>query len=113
MQEEGLNVKFAPAKEGQMLWTCGYGISSQAQNVDAAYALINWYLSPKAEMFEAKTWDYTIANTRVLDVAPKCVHRGARARRPLPLRQRDTGEPAEGPAGLDAGVGRGAGLLDG
>jgi spermidine/putrescine transport system substrate-binding protein len=70
LQREGVNVKFAPATEGQMLWTCGYGISPQAQNVDAAYALLNWYLSPKAEMFEAKTWDYTIANTRVLKVAP-------------------------------------------
>ena len=70
LQREGVNVKFVPAKEGQMLWTCGYGISPQAQNVNAAYALLNWYLSPKAEMFEAKTWDYTIANTRVLKVAP-------------------------------------------
>ena len=38
---------FALAKEGQIVWTCGYGISSQADNVDAAYALLNYYLKPR------------------------------------------------------------------
>jgi spermidine/putrescine-binding protein len=71
LQKEGVNVKFVAAQEGQMLWTCGYGISTDAQNIDAAYALINWYLSPEAELYEAKYFAYTVANSRVLDIAPQ------------------------------------------
>ena len=73
LQKEGVNVKFAVAKEGQFLWACGYGISPSIdpQNLPAAYALLNWYSSVKAEMFEASYWNYQIANEKVLDVAPK------------------------------------------
>ena len=45
LRKEGVNAQFAVAKEGQMLWTCGYGISPDAKNLDAAYALLNWYSS--------------------------------------------------------------------
>ena len=69
LQREGVNVRFVPAKEGQMLWTCGYGISATATNIDASYALINWYLSPQAELYEVKAWAYTVSNTKVLDIA--------------------------------------------
>ncbi len=70
LQREGYNVKFVPAKEGQMLWTCGYGIQTGASNLDAAYALINWYLDWHQELFEAKTWSYQVANELVLKHAP-------------------------------------------
>ncbi len=73
LQKEGVNVKFAVAKEGQFLWACGYGISPSIdpKNLPAAYALLNWYSSVKAELFEASYWNYQIANQKVLDVAPK------------------------------------------
>ena len=37
------NAQFAAAEEGQFLWACGYGISPDvaAENLDAAYALLN------------------------------------------------------------------------
>ncbi|MEP7060466.1 MAG: extracellular solute-binding protein [Actinomycetota bacterium] len=66
LQREGYNVKFVAAKEGQMLWTCGYGIQTGASNLDAAYALLNWYLDWHQELFEAKTWSYQVANTLIL-----------------------------------------------
>lgn len=66
LQREGYNVKFVAAKEGQMLWTCGYGIQTGASNTDAAYALINYYLDWHQELFEAKTWSYQVANQLVL-----------------------------------------------
>lgn len=66
MRRDGLNVKFAVAKEGQMLWTCGYGIATGASNIDAAYALLNYYLDWHQELFEAKTWSYEVANMLVL-----------------------------------------------
>jgi spermidine/putrescine transport system substrate-binding protein len=67
---EGDPVKFVTASEGQIVWTCGYGISSTAKNVDAAYALINYYLSPPAEAFEAKRWNYYITNQDALKLLP-------------------------------------------
>jgi len=66
MQRDGLNVKFAVANEGQMLWTCGYGIQSGASNIDAAYALLNYYLDWHQELFEAKRWSYEVANMQIL-----------------------------------------------
>lgn len=56
-----------------MLWTCGYGIAAGASNVDAAYALLNYYLDWHQELFEAKTWNYQVANTLVLDHASKAL----------------------------------------
>jgi spermidine/putrescine transport system substrate-binding protein len=70
LQRDGYNVKFVPAKEGQMLWTCGYGIQTGASNIDASYALLNWYLDWHQELFEAKTWSYQVANELVLQHAP-------------------------------------------
>ncbi len=51
LQKEGVNVQFTVAKEGQFLWACGYGISPgiDPANLDAAYALLNWYSSVPAE----------------------------------------------------------------
>ncbi len=73
MRRDGVPVDFAVAKEGQMLWTCGYGIAAGASNVDAAYALLNYYLDWHQELFEAKTWNYQVANTLVLDHASKAL----------------------------------------
>jgi spermidine/putrescine-binding protein len=71
LQRDGVNVKFAVAKEGQMLWTCGYGIQTGASNINADYALINYYLAWQQELFEAKTWTYEVANSQVLQHASK------------------------------------------
>ncbi len=70
-----MNAKFVTASEGQFLWACGYGISPDIapENLDAAYALLNWYTSPEAELYEAATWNYQIANQKVLDIAPQSV----------------------------------------
>lgn len=70
LQRAGVNVKFAVASEGQMLWTCGYGIQTGASNVDAAYALLNYYLDWHQELFEAQTWNYEVANQLILKHAP-------------------------------------------
>jgi len=68
IQREGEPVAFQMAQEGQILWTCGYGISTKAKNIDAAYALLNYYLSPEAEAFEAKRWNYYVTNQDALDL---------------------------------------------
>ena len=78
----GEPVKFTLASEGQILWTCGYGITTWSKNVDAAYALINYYLSTKAEAYEAKTWNYMVTNAKTLDVVSEQVKRDANLERP-------------------------------
>ena len=71
LQKEGINAKFATAIEGQFLWACGYGITPDIapENLDAAYALLNYYSSPEAELYEAENWNYQVANAKTLDIA--------------------------------------------
>jgi spermidine/putrescine-binding protein len=67
LRKEGVNVQFAVAKEGQMLWTCGYGISPDAQNLDAAYALLNWYTSLPPQIYAATNFNYITSNMGLAD----------------------------------------------
>ena len=62
--KNGVPNNFVLPKEGQLEWTCGYGISAHAHNLSAAYAMINWYASVVAETYEANTWHYRIANLK-------------------------------------------------
>jgi spermidine/putrescine transport system substrate-binding protein len=73
LRNEGVNVQFAVAKEGQMLWTCGYGISPDAKNLDAAYALLNWYSSLTPQIYAATNFNYITSNMGVADQVSKKV----------------------------------------
>jgi spermidine/putrescine transport system substrate-binding protein len=68
LRREGVNAQFAVAKEGQMLWTCGYGISPDAENLDAAYALLNWYSSVPPQVYAATEFNYITSNMQVGDL---------------------------------------------
>jgi spermidine/putrescine-binding protein len=97
LQAEGVNAKFVTAKEGQFLWACGYGISPDIapENLDAAYALLNWYTSPDAELYEAATWNYQIANQKVLDIAPDSVIQAASLDAPFDMENAIPASPPE------------------
>ena len=71
-EKDGVNVQFAAAEEGQMLWTCGYGISPEIadENVDAAYALLNWYTSLPPQIYAATNWSYLTSNQGIIDAVP-------------------------------------------
>jgi spermidine/putrescine transport system substrate-binding protein len=71
LRDDGVNVQFAFAEEGQMLWACGYGISSDAENVDAAYALLNWYTSLPPQIYAAENWLYQTSNMGIVDEVSK------------------------------------------
>jgi spermidine/putrescine-binding protein len=103
LQAEGVNAKFVTAKEGQFLWACGYGISPDIDpaNLDAAYALLNWYTSPEAELYEAATWNYQIANQKVLDIAPDSLIQAASLDAPFSM---ENAIPASPPENRDAWV---------
>ena len=53
MIEDGVPVEWIAPKEGPLSWVCGLSITSKAQNVDAAYRLINWQASPQAQAIRA------------------------------------------------------------
>jgi spermidine/putrescine transport system substrate-binding protein len=75
-----VNVEFVAAEEGQMLWTCGYGISPEIaeENLDAAYALLNWYTSLPPQIYAATNWSYLTSNQGIIDaVPPKIVEEAA------------------------------------
>jgi spermidine/putrescine transport system substrate-binding protein len=73
IQKSGVPNDFVLPKEGSLEWTCGYGISAHAHNLNAAYAMLNWYASVQAETYEAKTWFYRIANVKARAALPKSV----------------------------------------
>ncbi len=79
LQAEGLNVQFVTAEEGQMLWTCGYGISPKIapENVDAAYALLNWYTSLPPQIYAATNWNYMGSNEGIVDAVTPEVRKDA------------------------------------
>jgi spermidine/putrescine transport system substrate-binding protein len=97
LQEDGLNVQFAIAKEGQFLWACGYGITPNIDpaNLDAAYALLNWYTSPEAELYEAATWNYQVANQDVLKIASPEVIEAASLNAPMNMENAIPAAPPE------------------
>jgi spermidine/putrescine transport system substrate-binding protein len=70
LSQTGQDATFLPASEGTLTWTCGWAVPKSAQNVDAAYALINHYLAPPAQDFYAKTYNYWISNQKSIDALP-------------------------------------------
>jgi spermidine/putrescine-binding protein len=66
----GVKAEFLPVPNGTLTWTCGWAIPKSAQNVDAAYGLINDYLAPPAQDFYAVHYNYWISNQRSIDALP-------------------------------------------
>lgn len=49
MVDDGVPAEWIAPKEGALSWVCGLAITSKAQNIDAAYKIINYYASPEAQ----------------------------------------------------------------
>jgi spermidine/putrescine transport system substrate-binding protein len=49
INDGGGEVTWVAPKEGTLSWVCGLGISADAENVDGAYALIDYYISKSAQ----------------------------------------------------------------
>ena len=65
----GVPAKWAPAKDGTLSWVCGFALTSKAQNIRAAYALMNWQSSPEAQAIRAED-GYLVTNTKAIELAP-------------------------------------------
>jgi len=70
MAEAGIPVEWIAPEEGPLSWVCGLSITSNSQNVDAAYRLINWQASPKAQAIRAED-GYVLTNPTAIDLVPK------------------------------------------
>lgn len=66
LTKQGFPTTFAPASEGALTWTCGFSIGANAQNLDGAYALLNWFLNPKAQTVYATALDQMPTNQAAL-----------------------------------------------
>jgi spermidine/putrescine-binding protein len=73
MIDDGVPVRWVAPKEGALSWVCGLAITSKAQNLDAAYRLINYYASPEAQAISAKM-GYVAMNPAALARLPKRYH---------------------------------------
>jgi spermidine/putrescine-binding protein len=66
----GLPVKWVAPREGYYSWTCGLAITTDAQNLNAAYAFLNYYTSVPAQTVFGNE-GYTITNDNaVKEVKP-------------------------------------------
>lgn len=63
MIDDGVPVEWIAPEEGAMSWVCGLAITSKAQNIDAAYKLINYYASPEAQGVVGDL-GYVVINTK-------------------------------------------------
>ncbi|HMT04173.1 MAG TPA: extracellular solute-binding protein [Solirubrobacterales bacterium] len=61
MKEADLPVEWIAPDEGTLSWVCGFGITSRADNLDAAYRLINWQASAKAQAIRGSN-GYVVTN---------------------------------------------------
>lgn len=68
--DAGAPAAWSPAKDGTLSWVCGFAITSKAENIPAAYALMNWQSSPEAQAFRARS-GYLVTNRKALDLVPK------------------------------------------
>ncbi len=68
IRDTGVPVKWVNPSEGALSWVCGLGIPTGSQNTDAAYALINWQASAKAQALRAND-GYTVTNPEALKLA--------------------------------------------
>jgi spermidine/putrescine transport system substrate-binding protein len=57
---------FQGAQEGTFTWTCGLSITKKTQNVNAAYGVINWYISVVPQTYYVKTYTDMVSDNRTV-----------------------------------------------
>ena len=98
LAKQGASVTFAPASEGALTWTCGYSIGANAQNLDGAYSLLDWFLTPKAQAVYATKLNQMATNQATLGSLPQSVIEEIGLADPAQL---ETSIPTQIPANYD------------
>lgn len=62
MLEEGIPAEYISPTEGRMAWLCGYGISSETENLDLAYDYLDALMAPEANGTMANDFAYGPGN---------------------------------------------------
>ncbi len=71
LTEDGTPVGFVAPKEGALSWICGYSILSSTKMPIAAHAMVNHYVRPELQQFEATDFEYFVPNKKVLNMLSK------------------------------------------
>jgi spermidine/putrescine-binding protein len=69
LQAEGEPVEWVAPDEGALSWVCGLGITSDAENIDAAYKLINYFVSEPAQAIAGQN-GFAIVNPAAVAKVP-------------------------------------------
>jgi spermidine/putrescine-binding protein len=69
IRDAGVPVEWVEPSEGALSWVCGLALSSDLQNPDAAYELINWQASPEAQAIRAEG-GYVVTNPAAMEIIP-------------------------------------------
>jgi len=70
LRKEGIPVEWVAPEEGAMAWVCGLGITQDAENTDAAYKLLNYFVSDEGQKTIASA-GLTVVNPNVMKQIPK------------------------------------------
>ncbi len=71
LTEDGTPVGFVSPKEGALSWICGYSVLSGTKTPMAAYAMVNHYVRPELQKYEATDFEYFVPNKKVLKMLTK------------------------------------------
>jgi spermidine/putrescine transport system substrate-binding protein len=69
LQAEGEPIEWVAPKEGALSWVCGFGITSKAENIPAAYKLINYFVSKPAQAIAGQN-GFAIVNPAAVEAVP-------------------------------------------
>jgi spermidine/putrescine-binding protein len=70
---EGFEVEYVQPAEKRLGWVCGYGITSEATNLDLIYELLDSAISPESMASLANTYWYGPANFDALPMIDEFV----------------------------------------
>ena len=98
LAKQGATVAFTPASEGALTWTCGYSLGANAENLDGAYSLLEWFLTPEAQAVYATKLNQMATNEATLDALPQSVVEEIGLADPAQL---DSSIPTQVPANFD------------
>ena len=73
MHRDMPEIAYVVAKEGGEIWSDFYAIPKSAPHLDAAYALVNFLLTPEINVKEALFHGYPVADARVNKLLPESV----------------------------------------
>jgi spermidine/putrescine transport system substrate-binding protein len=65
MIRDGVPAQWIGPREGVLSWVCGLAITSHAENIPAAYKLINYYVSPAAQAIGGEN-GFVVMNPKAL-----------------------------------------------